>query len=415
MGLGTGWEYVRNVNLSPATIWVIAPFPSNVGTDFNFRFSPWNPPSDSVGTPEKSGDRGTIQTRELMRVPVSIADGKDIGATLGLYNVAPGATFTDRIPRGVRNIHVLDGQFDVNEALTSGTAVPPTTVRQGQNHAVTSVSPHQTYKASGSESLRILTVSVNPTIRFNISTPILQPILPPVTAWSGGPAEMTIRLITMQPKGSYQLTTSAGVIYQLVDGEVEAVPNDRTGSTSLSPGQSAGQASGCGLVLTNLADKVAHVLQGIISTSGLIPSANSVADYELKVDVEIQVIANANASLANQNVSISLTTDTLAPEEQVSTQPSADSTLLTVAEDEVEASRKSGPVRIEPSRDADPVDASAGEPVTVGVGGRVFAQPGSSFSLQSSNEPARIVRLTVSPKKATSATPVATSGTISDG
>ena len=329
----------------------------------------------------------------------------------------PGNAFTHRLPSGLRNIHVLDGQFDVTDIPPLGTTVPPTTIRQGQNHGVTSDFPRQTYNAVGSKPLSILTLSVNPAIRLNISTPILQSIFPPVTEWScmGGSAEMAIRLITMQPKASYQLTTSAGVIYQLVDGKVEAVPNDRTGSKSLLQGQSIGQASGRGLVLTNRSDKVAHVLQGIVSTTSLMPSSDSLSDYELKVDVEILMIANANTSLSNQDFILSLTTDTLEVEEQLSILPSKDSTLLTVAEGEVQASLKREPMEIKPSQKADPADASAGDSITIGVGGQAFAQPGSSFSLQSSNEPARIVRLTVSPKKATSATPVATSGTISDG
>jgi hypothetical protein len=308
----------------------------------------------------------------------------------------------------LRNIHVLDGQFDVTDIPPLGTTVPPTTIRQGQNHGVTSDFPRQTYNAVGSKPLSILTLSVNPAIRLNISTPILQSIFPPVTEWScmGGSAEMAIRLITMQPKASYQLTTSAGVIYQLVDGKVEAVPNDRTGSKSLLQGQSIGQASGRGLVLTNRSDKVAHVLQGIVSTTSLMPSSDSLSDYELKVDVEILMIANANTSLSNQDFILSLTTDTLEVEEQLSILPSKDSTLLTVAEGEVQASLKREPMEIKPSQKADPADASAGDSITIGVGGQAFAQPGSSFSLQSSKEAAKLVRLNITPKAAMSTTPV---------
>ncbi|MGI8484434.1 MAG: hypothetical protein ACR2OU_09225 [Thermomicrobiales bacterium] len=185
MSLANGWEYVRNVNPSPATIWVIAPFPWDVGAGFNFHCSPWNPSSDLGGTPEKTGNTGAIQMRELMRVPVSIADGNDVGVTLGLYKVAPGATFTDLLSYGTRSIHVLDGQFDVSKTPTSGTAVPVTTIRQGQNRAVSTDSPHQAYKATGSESLRILTVSVAPAIDSFISTPSPQPKLPQVTEWTG--------------------------------------------------------------------------------------------------------------------------------------------------------------------------------------------------------------------------------------
>lgn len=180
IGLGEGWEYVRNVSLSPATIWVIAPIPWDVPEGFNYKFAPWIPSSGSgpTGTPGISNDVDAIQTRELMRVPVSIADGKDLTLILGLYNVVAGTTFTERLSREVRNIHVLDGQFDVNEPPTSGTAVPATTVRQGQNHAVTTESPEQTFKATGSQSLRILTVSVHSTIRIPIYTPSPQPKLP---------------------------------------------------------------------------------------------------------------------------------------------------------------------------------------------------------------------------------------------
>ncbi|MGI8483913.1 MAG: hypothetical protein ACR2OU_06585, partial [Thermomicrobiales bacterium] len=216
---------------------------------------------------------------------------------------------------------------------------------------------------------------------------------------------------TMQPNASYQLTSSAGVIYQLVDGEVDAVANDRTGSTSLSPGQSVGQASGRGLVLTNHADKVAHVLQGTVSTPHSKPSAETASEYELKVDVEIEVIADANTSLANEHVSINLSTDTLRLGEELSTQPSADITLVTVAKGGIQASRRSGTVRIQPSKDADPVAAPAGEPLTIGVGGQVFGLPGSSFSVESSNEPTTIVRLTVSPKAEKSETPEAPAST----
>ncbi|MGI8484433.1 MAG: hypothetical protein ACR2OU_09220 [Thermomicrobiales bacterium] len=212
----------------------------------------------------------------------------------------------------------------------------------------------------------------------------------------------------MQPNASYQLTTSAGVIYQLVDGEVEAVPNGRTGSATLLPGQSVGQASGRGLVLTNHSDKIAHVLQGTISTTSLKPSADTASDYELKVDVEIQVIANANTSLANPDVSINLSTDTLRLGEKWSTQPSADITLVTVTKGGMQASRRSGTVRIKPSKDADPVEAPVGEPLTIGVGGQVFGLPGSNCSVESSNEPARIARLAVSPKAALPATPGST-------
>lgn len=212
----------------------------------------------------------------------------------------------------------------------------------------------------------------------------------------------------MQPNASYQLTTSAGVIYQLIDGEVEAVPNDRIGSASLSPSKSVGQASGRGLILTNHSDKVAHVVQGIASKTSLNPNEESASDYELKVEVEIQVIANANTSLANQHVSINFTTDTLALGEQWDTQQSPDVTLVTVAEGGVQATRANGSVRINPSKDADPVDAPAGEPFTIGVGGQVFGLPGSSFSVESRKEPTRIVRLTVSPNAEQSATPEAT-------
>ncbi len=88
MGLGEGWDYVRNVNLTPATIWVIAPLSWKVPTGYDFRFTPWISPSASGG-PEKSGSNGTFEMRELMRVQMGIADGKDTGATLGRYSVAP--------------------------------------------------------------------------------------------------------------------------------------------------------------------------------------------------------------------------------------------------------------------------------------------------------------------------------------
>jgi hypothetical protein len=407
-GLGTGWEYVRNVNPSPATIWVIAPFPSHVGAGSDFRFSPWNPAPNLAGTPQKSGAAGAIQTRELMRVPVSIADGKDVGVTLGFYNVAPGPIFTDLLSYRTRSIHVLDGQFDVSKAPNTGTSIPATTVRQGQNHRVTAETPLQTYKATGTEHLKILTVSVQPSIRIPV-IPSPQPSLPPVTEWSsmGGPAEMTIRLVTMQPKASYQLTTSSGVIYQLVDGEVDAVANDRTGSKTLLPGQSIGQATGRGLVLTNSSDKVAHVLQGIVSTTSLMPNSDSPANYELKVDVEILKVANAKTSLGKQDFTLSLSTGSLEPEAQLSIQSPTDSILLAVAEGEVLANRQSGPLEFKPSQTADPVDASVGDSIAIGVGGQVFAQPGSGFSLKDSMEASKIVRLSIAPKTAASATPEA--------
>lgn len=49
MGLGEGWDYVRNVNLTPATIWVIAPLPWKVPGGYDFRFTPWISPSASGG------------------------------------------------------------------------------------------------------------------------------------------------------------------------------------------------------------------------------------------------------------------------------------------------------------------------------------------------------------------------------
>jgi len=158
--LGNGWEYVRNVSPSVATIWVMAPLPWDVGAGFDFHFSTWNPSADMEGTPENANGVGAIQTRERMRVPVQIDDGKDVEITLGLYNVASDSTFTNLLPDGTRSIYVVNGQFDVIQAPATGTPVAATSVRQGQNHAITTDSPHQTYKATGSEKLRIWTVSI---------------------------------------------------------------------------------------------------------------------------------------------------------------------------------------------------------------------------------------------------------------
>ena len=158
--LGNGWEYVRNVSPSVATIWVMAPLPWDVGAGFDFHFSLWTPSPDMERTPENADNAEAIQTRERMRVPVQIEDGRDVEITLGLYNVGPDSTFTDLLPDGTRSIHVANGQFDVIDAPAVGTPVAATTVRQGQNYAIPTGSPHQTYQATGSEKLRILTVSV---------------------------------------------------------------------------------------------------------------------------------------------------------------------------------------------------------------------------------------------------------------
>ncbi|MGI8482712.1 MAG: hypothetical protein ACR2OU_00430, partial [Thermomicrobiales bacterium] len=160
LDLGIGWEYVRNTSPSSATIWVMAPLPWDVGTGLDFHFSPLNPSADMEGTPENADGTRAIQTMELIRVPVQINAGRDVEITLGLYNLAPGSTFTNLLPDGTRSIHVVNGQFDVNETPPSDPAVPATMIRQGQNHVVTTDSPRQTYKATGSERLKILTVSV---------------------------------------------------------------------------------------------------------------------------------------------------------------------------------------------------------------------------------------------------------------
>ncbi len=396
-----GLDYVRNTSTDPATLLVLASTPSTA--TFPLTIDPWVPAGSPAASP--AIDPASLGAEPVLFGSAELTDEAFQYRVLLTENVlAPGMSIGGALSLGppeaqLRSVTVRSGELRLEGKGSQATPQPPRAIAAGETLVDEDDIWSIDLRVTGSENATVLGLMTMPAADNHTLDQTLESIAPFWGEWTvpaSGEVRLAVRLLTLQPDGTYSLPTDAGVLYHVATGAVAMVNSDSGNTQDVSAGGTVAQIPGTVLALSNPGSSPVAVIQTLAFTGSL----RELASGEAATNGETALLVEQGGTIPPGEVTLMLEVSRFngGNDGGGASQGGQSLALLTSADGKIQVSRIGGDAEVFPAGGDGSYRPSLGEYVRIGVGDSLLVQPGGGWDITgASGAPSLGLVLTVSP------------------